>query len=310
MSAKISYSIVIPHRNSADLLRRCLDSIEFRDDVEVIVVDDGSDEQAEEELKRIESEYRIKLIREEHVNAGHARNTGLLSASGEWIVFADADDRFVAGAFGRFDALVCDDADVVYFNVCDSRHEGRVMVLGNRSFMFNRFFKALADGRLTEQYVASKCVTPWGKIIRREFIVSHGIRFESVMFSNDLLFNAMVVCARPRMKFCHEPLYVLYDNTDGALTTHLSDEAVVTRYRVCRRTNRYYRQHGLSGCCLNLALYFNWAKKRMSAARLCLIADYLFGLVFLEGADDKENERMLRSLYDKHLNDNVVQQIS
>ena len=39
----MNYSIIIPHKNSTKQLQRCLDSIPFRDDLEVIIVDDNSD---------------------------------------------------------------------------------------------------------------------------------------------------------------------------------------------------------------------------------------------------------------------------
>lgn len=38
-----NYSIIIPHKNIPTLLRRCLDSIPKRNDVQIIVVDDNSD---------------------------------------------------------------------------------------------------------------------------------------------------------------------------------------------------------------------------------------------------------------------------
>lgn len=41
--SQIIYSILIPHKNTPDLLQYCLDSIPVRDDVQVIVVDDNSD---------------------------------------------------------------------------------------------------------------------------------------------------------------------------------------------------------------------------------------------------------------------------
>ena len=41
----ISYSIIIPHKNTPSLLQRCLDSIPQRSDIEIIIVDDNSDEQ-------------------------------------------------------------------------------------------------------------------------------------------------------------------------------------------------------------------------------------------------------------------------
>jgi len=40
----INYSIIIPHKNTPDLLQKCIDSIPHREDVQIIVVDDNSDE--------------------------------------------------------------------------------------------------------------------------------------------------------------------------------------------------------------------------------------------------------------------------
>ena len=42
---EINYSIIIPHKNSTVLLERCLRSIPCRKDVQVIVVDDNSENQ-------------------------------------------------------------------------------------------------------------------------------------------------------------------------------------------------------------------------------------------------------------------------
>ena len=38
-----NYTIIIPHKNTTDLLRKCIDSIPKRNDVQVIIVDDNSD---------------------------------------------------------------------------------------------------------------------------------------------------------------------------------------------------------------------------------------------------------------------------
>ena len=42
MEQIIKYSIIIPHKNSPDLLKRCLESIPDRTDIQVVVVDDNS----------------------------------------------------------------------------------------------------------------------------------------------------------------------------------------------------------------------------------------------------------------------------
>lgn len=77
MSAR--YSIIIPHYNIPDLLRRSLVSIPHREDVQIIVVDDHSSEQVLTELRVIEKDlpYVQFVYSEENKGGGHARNVGL-----------------------------------------------------------------------------------------------------------------------------------------------------------------------------------------------------------------------------------------
>lgn len=87
----ISFSFIIPHKNCPDLLQRCVDSIPDRDDVQIIVVDDNSDDEKKPAIYRRDVE--IVLLDAEHSKgAGRARNEGLKHAKGKWLLFADADD--------------------------------------------------------------------------------------------------------------------------------------------------------------------------------------------------------------------------
>ena len=89
----INYSFIIPHKNSVKLLNRCLDSIPQREDIEIIVVDDNSDEKPI--VKRtVEVVY---LTYKESNGAGKARNIGITKAKGRWLLFADCDDYYVNG---------------------------------------------------------------------------------------------------------------------------------------------------------------------------------------------------------------------
>ena len=86
----LNYSIIIPHKNCPDLLKRLLDSIPERDDVQIIVVDDNSDEGKKPSIDRKDTEV-ILLDAERSKGAGRARNVGLEHAEGKWLLFADAD---------------------------------------------------------------------------------------------------------------------------------------------------------------------------------------------------------------------------
>ena len=85
----IKLSIIIPYYNCkkyTDTLLSCLDK-QITDEVEVILVDDGSKEP-------YTTDYNwIKIIRQQNGGASVARNTGLDNVSGEYIAFVDADCR-------------------------------------------------------------------------------------------------------------------------------------------------------------------------------------------------------------------------
>jgi len=53
----INYTVIIPHYNIPELLRRCLKSIPCRDDVQVIVVDDCSTDENHIILKEMDNDF-------------------------------------------------------------------------------------------------------------------------------------------------------------------------------------------------------------------------------------------------------------
>ena len=85
---EIKYSIIIPHKNIPQLLQRCLDSIPFRGDVQVIVVDDNSDSSIVnfENFPGIKRPNIEVYLTKEGRGAGYARNVGLQHVKGKWIL--------------------------------------------------------------------------------------------------------------------------------------------------------------------------------------------------------------------------------
>lgn len=84
-------SLVIPGRNCASTLRRCLDSVVPRlhagELAEIIFVDDGS----ADETSQIASEYPVRVISATGQGPGAARNLGWRAATSDWIWFIDSD---------------------------------------------------------------------------------------------------------------------------------------------------------------------------------------------------------------------------
>ena len=88
-------SIIIPCYNEAVYISQSIDSAfqQTYRNIEIIVVDDGSDEKTKFELKKNESKI-THLIIQENIGASAARNAGIEIAKGEFILTLDGDDYF------------------------------------------------------------------------------------------------------------------------------------------------------------------------------------------------------------------------
>lgn len=90
-------SVILPTYNRGYLLKRSLSSITNQtiEDVEIIVVDDGSTDNTESVVKSFDDD-RIEYIRHEvNKGANAARNTGISESNGAYIAFQDSDDVWV-----------------------------------------------------------------------------------------------------------------------------------------------------------------------------------------------------------------------
>lgn len=89
-------SVIVPVYNTEKYLRRCLDSLvnQTLDDIEIIVINDCSPDNAKKILSEYEKKYKnIKVIHNKtNKGIGYNRNLGIEKASGKYIAFVDSDD--------------------------------------------------------------------------------------------------------------------------------------------------------------------------------------------------------------------------
>ena len=99
MTKPCKVSVVIPCFNHGEFLPEAVRSATAieRDDIETIVVDDGStDERTRKEMDALPAQG-IKVIRQENKGLAAARNAGIAISRGEYILPLDADDRLRSG---------------------------------------------------------------------------------------------------------------------------------------------------------------------------------------------------------------------
>lgn len=115
----IKVSIIIPAYNCIELVDKALNSIPVRDDIEVIIVDDNSDDGTYERILAYKYRHPFEVIvirNKTNLGCALATNTALDNASGEYIVQLDIDDYLYTRVFTN---IIDKDlwADIVYFDM-------------------------------------------------------------------------------------------------------------------------------------------------------------------------------------------------
>lgn len=103
-AAPIKVSVIIPVYNSQKFIGSCLLRVLAQSlrEIEIVCVDDGStDDSADIIAQTAQRDSRVKLIRQENAGPGPARNAGIAAATGEFVTFLDADDRYSSDDYLR-----------------------------------------------------------------------------------------------------------------------------------------------------------------------------------------------------------------
>lgn len=98
-------SVIVPVRNAAPYIERCLASLmSLETPLEIVVVDDGSTDQTPDVVARLVSKApkAVAVLTQEHKGLSSARNAGVDASTGDLIAFIDADDWVEPAAFDDF----------------------------------------------------------------------------------------------------------------------------------------------------------------------------------------------------------------
>lgn len=237
----INYTFIIPHHNAPQLLNRCLESIPKREDVQVIVVDDNS----EENLRPVVAWTDVEVIyidKQYTRGAGHARNEGIKRAKGKWLLFVDCDDFLEENVLSVLDKHSASQSDIIFFKIAAVNSD--TLLPSNRCLAFNAYIdahqqhKPMSEGTL--RYI--QCV-PWGKMIRRSLVADNHILFEEIRYGNDVIFSLRCGILAKSIASTDDILYVVTDR-EGSLVTQVSYESMLCRYKVSVRRAKTLVENG------------------------------------------------------------------
>ena len=203
-------SVILPTYNRATLLPRAIRSVleQSYTDLELIVVDDGSDDDTADVVGNIgDSRVRyLQLARNQGICA--ARNRGLHEAKGEFLAFQDSDDEWDREKLEKQIRFLeaNPEADIVYCDMYRQRADGSVFYL--RSPSIRKGMLINPETGYWQSYMLAMQPT----LMRRECLQEE--RFDENMVSFEDLDLFLRLAQRHRFIHLKEPL-VDYHQTFG-----------------------------------------------------------------------------------------------
>lgn len=231
-----TFSIIVPiYKVNSEYLGVCINSIlnQTYEDFELILVDDGSPDDCGEICDSYaERDSRIRVIHQQNQGVSVARNNGIKSAEGEWILFVDADDWIEGDAL----EILQTNAQKALFDILIYRlvnnDKGRITELEyglNTDFIYDTsrfedkefFYRRVIGIPHAKRGVATPIYYSVDKIFRRSFLIENDLMYPvGITKSEDKVFIAQ----------CFEKAPYIYHIDAQLYHYRMNDESVCHRY--------------------------------------------------------------------------------
>ncbi len=195
--------------------------------IEVICVDDCSPDNSADVITSLQPTVpMLTLIRHTtNQGPGPARNSGVDAATGDYIVFLDADDSLIDGGLRQLQNTIQQLPDMVLVSSEETRR-GKTKSLTQGALQ-----EALSRTPVTNVSAEPRILfwppAPWSKVYRREFLLTRSLRLGEGV-AQDIPWSAGVTLAADTVSLCDAPFYRYVTSVeDSSITTTKSEKNLV-----------------------------------------------------------------------------------
>lgn len=208
-------SIIIPVYNAEKYLEKCIISIvkQNYNNWELLLIDDGSTDNSSSICKQfISNDKRIKYIRQSNKGVSIARNTGLTHASGEWIMFVDADDQIKVDTLSKIKNFM-KGYDIIRFEAIDSF--GKIMKLPSCN----------AQEYLLKVIQRNTSLAIWGGLYKKSLFIENNITFDpELKYGEDWIVLIQLLKQSKQIYLLKEALYKYNNYNSNSFSNTMSYE--------------------------------------------------------------------------------------
>lgn len=227
-------SVIVPVYNTKEIyLKKCIDSLiaQTEKQIEIIIVDDGSKEEVAyicDELQK--KNEKISVIHQKNGGVSVARNTGMMNASGKWILFVDSDDWLEEDAVEKFLKNSKDLDVVIAKHFEDNEKHGidtkrELKIEEKQEEMINSLFLDFSKEKMLGAI--------WGKMYNKKFLIDNNIYFEKgLKMGEDFLFNFEVLLKSKKIGYISDFLYHYRREDNQEAVTQKFDNKMCEKYDI------------------------------------------------------------------------------
>lgn len=230
MNKKPLISVIMPVYNVGDFIKNSVQSVirQTYPNIEIIVVNDGSQDLSIEIARNVLIEWggNYRIINQENLGLGEARNTGLKVATGDWVCFFDSDDILSDNALeDMIYVALKNNADVVFSDYNDiSTVNDAVFKCQRGSFIvFNKDEIQSAFLKRTLVILAP------GTMYNRSFLQNNSLKFNKIAWSEDQYFMWQVLLYANKVVYLKEKLYQ-YLKRQGSIMNYTKIGVLIDSY--------------------------------------------------------------------------------
>ena len=227
-------SIIIPVYNVEQYIEQCINSVlsqNFRD-YELILVDDGSIDNTKTIIGKYRDNEKINYIYKQNGGPSSARNMGITVATGEYLMFMDADDfLYDNNCLTKINNKISEsNADLIMYKMAfyyeknnTYKYEKDLIVMDSNNPI--EYLKIQnRNGRVSP--------SPCDKVIKSSIIKNNGILFKKGIYCEDVMWSNELYLKIQTISTLNEVIYVYRQQRKGSTMTSKSVNTAIDLYNI------------------------------------------------------------------------------
>ena len=232
----IKVSIIVPVYNVEKYIDRCLKSLleQTLDEIEIIIVNDGSTDGSEKEIKKYLNNEKIRYFEKENGGLSSARNFGMKYAKGEYIAFLDSDDYVEKNMYEEmYNVAKKENADMVECDFLWEWEDDKNKIKKDTRRKYKNKREMMKKPR----------VVAWNKLIKKSVLEKSRAKFPEGLIYEDLEFFYKLIPYINNISYINK-YFVYYIQRENSIS-NTNSEKNADIFKILDNIFRFYKNQGL-----------------------------------------------------------------